>query len=270
MNIKSQNYYSPSFGTRQWKAEYSKPFQDAIKKHEIILLDTDIIKGFMEPQSAPRIGLPVPDAESIRNNIQIGTDAAKRAKMLQVNNLDAHRKGDPEDNLFLAFCDQHCVEGTAGAEIIPEAKIESNNYLKISRDTEINDLPAFETVDKFVKNGGVIDIQKNTNGIGNEGIGYDPVNDKEIIARNAKPYKLFKDLKDAGVKAALVRGVATDYCVKLAVKFLKEMDIRPIVVEDAIKEIQYGINAPEMKNIYDDVITISTKQMNEEINAALA
>lgn len=268
MNISSRNNYSPTFCAKPWKAKYSKPFQEALKKKEIVVLDTDIIVGFLR-QTAPGDGLPVPGMDTILKSIKKGTKFIKRAKILQINNLDAHKIDDPEHKIFKNFCDTHCMIGTEGAKILPEAKIKSKNHIKISRDIDKKDVPSFEMVDKFRKNGGVIDIQKNTNGIGNYAIDFDEVNSKEIIMRNPKPYKLFKHLKDAGVKAVIVRGVATDYCVKLAVKFLKEMGIRPIVVSDAIKEIQHGINAPEMQNIYGDVITITTKQMNEEIKKSL-
>ena len=62
--------------------------------------------------------LYVPGAEKLLPNIRRLTDAARAGKVLLVKSHgDFHPPNDPEFKIF----PPHCVKGTPGAELVPEA-----------------------------------------------------------------------------------------------------------------------------------------------------
>ncbi|MGH9640132.1 MAG: cysteine hydrolase family protein, partial [Bryobacteraceae bacterium] len=80
---------------------------------KIVFGSVDVQADFMLPGGK----LYVPGAEKLIPNIQRLIAAALASKALVVSSGDAHAPDDPEFSRFPA----HCVAGTPGARILPEA-----------------------------------------------------------------------------------------------------------------------------------------------------
>src|SRR5215472_7628336 len=79
-----------------------------------ILWEVDAQADFMLPDGK----LYVPGAEKIIPNLNRLVEAARQGRVLLVSSADAHPPDDPEFREW----PPHCVKGTAGAELIPEAR----------------------------------------------------------------------------------------------------------------------------------------------------
>src|SRR5438034_6393444 len=66
--------------------------------------------------------LYVPGAEKIIPNVNRLIEAARQGRTLLISSADAHQ---PDDAEFREW-PPHCVKGTAGAELIPEARSEEH------------------------------------------------------------------------------------------------------------------------------------------------
>src|ERR1019366_8529751 len=75
--------------------------------------------------------LYVPGAEKLLPNIRKLTDAARRDEVFLVSHGDFHPANDPEFKQF----PPHCVKGSHGAELLPEAL--TNNYVRIENDPDL-------------------------------------------------------------------------------------------------------------------------------------
>ena len=80
---------------------------------EFIFWEVDVQRDFMLPGGK----LYVPAAEKLLPNIGRLTDAARRGEVLLVSSGDFHPANDPEFDQF----PPHCLKGTPGAELLPEA-----------------------------------------------------------------------------------------------------------------------------------------------------
>ena len=78
----------------------------------VIFWDVDTQADFMLPGGK----LYVPGAEKLIPNLKRLTDAARQGRVFILGDRDAHTENDPEFERFPA----HCVQGTPGANIIPE------------------------------------------------------------------------------------------------------------------------------------------------------
>src|SRR5437763_11347813 len=81
---------------------------------DTILWEVDAQADFMLPGGK----LYVPGAEKIIPNIGRLVDQARQGRVLLISSADAHQPDDPEFQRW----PPHCVKGTAGAELIPEAR----------------------------------------------------------------------------------------------------------------------------------------------------
>src|SRR5215472_2337988 len=79
-----------------------------------ILWEVDAQADFMLPDGK----LYVPGAEKIIPNLNRLVEAARQARVLLISSADAHTPDDPEFREW----PPHCVKGTTGAELIPEAR----------------------------------------------------------------------------------------------------------------------------------------------------
>jgi nicotinamidase-related amidase len=139
-------------------------------------------------------------------NIRRLTDAARQGQVFLVSHGCFHTPDDPEFKIFAP----HCVKGTAGAELVPEAL--TDKVARVPNDAEAK-LP--EDLSKYQQ----ILLEKQTLNI--------------FKSRHADAL-----VQRLGSHAEfVVFGVVTEYCVSFAVKGLLERGRRVAVVGDAIETL---------------------------------
>lgn len=168
-----------------------------------IFWEVDVQRDFVLPGGK----LYVPGAEKLLPNIRRLTDAARHGKVFLVSHGDFHTPNDPEFKVF----PPHCVKGTPGAELVPEAI--TNNVARVPNEPEAR-LP--EDLFRYQQ----ILLEKQTLDI------FESRHADELVSR-------------LGTEAEfIVFGVVTEYCVSLAVKGLLERGRRVAVVTDAIETLK--------------------------------
>jgi nicotinamidase/pyrazinamidase len=168
-----------------------------------ILWEVDAQRDFMLPEGK----LYVPGAEKLLPNIRQLTDLARHGRVFLVSHGCFHTPDDPEFKIF----PPHCVKGTSGAELVPEALTE--NVVKVPNETDAklpNDLFQYQQ----------ILLEKQTLNV--------------FESRHAEAL-----LERLGSHAEfIVFGVVTEYCVSLAAKGLLERGRRVSLVRDAIETLK--------------------------------
>ena len=179
-----------------------------MRSRDYIFWEVDVQADFMLPGGK----LYVPGAEKLLPNIRKLTDAARRGEVFLVSHGDFHPANDPEFRQF----PPHCLRGTAGAELVPEALAE--NFVRVENDANAR-LP--EDLFKYQQ----IILEKQTLDI------FESHHGNSLVERlgNTAEFVVF--------------GVVTEYCVSCAVKGLLERKRRVTVVRDAIETL-----APEVGN----------------------
>ena len=84
-----------------------------MRSDNVVFWEVDCQADFMLPGG----NLYVPGAEKLLPNIRRLTDAARQGRIFLVSHGCFHTKNDPEFKQF----PPHCVQGTPGAELVPEA-----------------------------------------------------------------------------------------------------------------------------------------------------
>jgi nicotinamidase-related amidase len=169
---------------------------------DYILWEVDVQADFMLPGGK----LYVPGAEKLLPNIRRLTDAARQGKVFLVSHGCFHVPDDPEFKTFAA----HCVKGTPGAELVPEAL--ADKIVRIPNEAAAK-LP--ENLSQYQQ----ILLEKQTLNI--------------FESRHADAL-----VRQLGSRAEfLVFGVVTEYCLSFAVKGLLERGRRVAVVRDAIETL---------------------------------
>jgi nicotinamidase/pyrazinamidase len=170
---------------------------------EFIFWEVDVQADFMLPGGK----LYVPGAEKLLPNIRRLTDAARHGQVFLVSHGCFHAPDDPEFKMF----PPHCVKGTAGADLVPEALAEK--VARVPNDAEAK-LP--EDLTRYQQ----ILLEKQTLNI--------------FESRHADAL-----LQRLGSRAEfVVFGVVTEYCVSFAVKGLLERGRRVAVAQDAIETLK--------------------------------
>jgi nicotinamidase/pyrazinamidase len=179
-----------------------------MQSRDYIFWEVDVQADFMLPGGK----LYVPGAEKLLPNIRKLTDAARRGEVFLVSHGCFHTANDPEFKQF----PPHCLKGTPGAELVPEAL--AKNFVRVKNDAEAS-LP--EDLSKYQQ----IILEKETLDV------FQSRRADELVERlgNAAEFVVF--------------GVVTEYCVSLAVKGLLKRKRRVAVVRDAIETL-----APELGN----------------------
>jgi nicotinamidase/pyrazinamidase len=170
---------------------------------DFIFWEVDAQRDFLLPEGK----LYVPGAEKLRPNIRRLTDAARQGRVFLVSHGCFHTPDDPEFKIF----PPHCVKGTVGAELVPEALTEK--VVRVPNDVEAK-LP--EDLSQFQQ----ILLEKQTLNI--------------FESRHADA--LVRRLGDHA--EFVVFGVVTEYCVSFAAKGLLERGRRVAVVQDAIETLK--------------------------------
>ena len=170
---------------------------------DFIFWEVDVQADFMLPGGK----LYVPGAEKLLPNIRRLTDAARQERVFLVSHGCFHTPNDPEFQTF----PPHCVQGTTGAELIPEAL--TQKMARVPNEPEAR-LP--DDLTKFQQ----ILLEKQTLNI------FESRHADALVRRLDSRAEL------------VVFGVVTEYCVSFAAKGLLERGRRVAVVRDAIETLK--------------------------------
>ena len=170
---------------------------------DFVFWEVDVQRDFVLPGG----NLYVPGAEKLLPNIKRLTDAARFGKVLLVSSGDFHPTNDPEFKIF----PPHCVKGTTGADLVPEAI--TDKVARVPNDSE-GKIP--DDLSKYQQ----ILLEKQTLSV------FETRHVDELLRRlgDRPEYVVF--------------GVVTEYCVSFAVKGLLERGRRVTVVQDAIETLK--------------------------------
>ena len=170
---------------------------------DFVFWEVDVQRDFMLPGG----NLYVPGAEKLLPNIRRLTDAARQDRVFLVSHGCFHPPNDPEFKIF----PPHCVKGTAGSELIPEALTE-----KVARVPNEPDAAIPADLGKYQQ----ILLEKQTLDI------FESMHADQLVQR-------------LGTHAEfVVFGVVTEYCVSFAVKGLLTRGRPVAVVQDAIETLK--------------------------------
>lgn len=170
---------------------------------DFVFWEVDVQRDFMLPGG----NLYVPGAEKLLPNIRRLTDAARQDCVFLVSHGCFHPPNDPEFKIF----PPHCVKGTAGSELIPEALTE-----KVARVPNEPDAAIPADLGKYQQ----ILLEKQTLDI------FESMHADQLVQR-------------LGTHAEfVVFGVVTEYCVSFAVKGLLTRGRPVAVVQDAIETLK--------------------------------
>lgn len=173
-----------------------------MRSQDFIFWEVDVQRDFMLPGGK----LYVPGAEKLVPNIRKLTDAARRDEVFLVSHGDFHPPNDPEFSQF----PPHCIKGTPGAELLPEALAD-----KVVR---VENLPEAKLPDDFSLYQQVV-LEKQTLDI------FQSLHADELVERLGTAAEF------------VVFGVVTEYCVNFAVRGLIQRKRRVAVVQDAIETL---------------------------------
>lgn len=170
---------------------------------DFIFWEVDVQADFLLPGGR----LYVPGAERLLPNIRRLTDAARQGRVFLVSHGCFHATDDPEFKIF----PPHCVKGTSGSELVPEALAET--VARVANDAG-SELP--EDLARYQQ----ILLEKQTLNI------FESRHADRLVQRLGRQAEF------------VVFGVVTEYCVSLAVKGLLERERRVAVVRDAIATLK--------------------------------
>lgn len=170
---------------------------------DFVFWEVDVQADFMLPGGK----LYVPGAERLLPNIRRLTDAARQGQVFLVSHGCFHAPDDPEFKIF----PPHCVKGTGGAELAPEALTE-----KVVRVPNEADAKLPEDLFQYQQ----ILLEKQTLNI------FESRHADALVQRLESQAQF------------VVFGVVTEYCVSFAVKGLLERGRRVAVVQDAIETLK--------------------------------
>jgi nicotinamidase/pyrazinamidase len=170
---------------------------------DVVLWEVDAQVDFMLPDGK----LYVPGAEKLLPNIRRLTDRARNDKVFLVSHGCFHTSDDPEFQVF----PPHCVQGTRGADFVPEAMTEG--VVRVPNRAESR-LPS--DLEKYQQ----ILLEKQTLDI------FETRHAAELLERLGSGPEF------------VVFGVTTEYCVRLAARGLLERGRRVSIVEDAVEALK--------------------------------
>ena len=168
-----------------------------------IFWEVDMQRDFVLPGGR----LYVPGAEKLLPNIHRLTDVARQGKVFLVSSGDFHAPDDPEFKIF----PPHCVKGTPGSELVPEAMTE-----KVARIANEESAKLPDDLSKYQQ----VLLEKQTLDV------FETRHADELVERLGKQPEF------------VVFGVVTEYCVNCAVRGLLQRGRRVAVVQDAIETLK--------------------------------
>ncbi len=167
----------------------------------VVFWEVDAQADFMLPGGK----LYVPGAEKLLPNIRRLTDAARQGRVFLVSHGCYHTKDDPEFAVF----PPHCVQGSPGANLVPEALTEKVVTVPNQAASLPPDLSRYQQ----------ILLEKQTLNI------FESRHADELVERLGPNVEF------------VVFGVVTEFCVRFAAKGLLERGRRVSVVQDAIETL---------------------------------
>jgi nicotinamidase/pyrazinamidase len=192
---------------------------------DVVFWEVDVQEDFMRPGGK----LYVPGAEKLLPNLRRLTNAAREGHVFLVSHGCVHEANDPE---FAQF-PPHCIRGSAGARLVPEALAEQFVVIPNGTSTKLPDnLAQYQQVV----------LEKQTLDI--------------FQSRHAE--SLLRQLpRDAEF---IVFGVVTEFCVRLAAKGLLERGRRVSLVRDAIETL----NPEESKRTIEELTALGARFMTTD------
>src|SRR6202043_1547091 len=170
---------------------------------DFIFWEVDSQRDFLLPGG----NLYVPGAEKLLPTLRRLTDAARQGRVFLVSHGCFHMPDDPEFKIF----PPHCVKGTAGAELFPEALTE-----KVVRVPNVVEAKLPQDLSQYQQ----ILLEKQTLNI------FESRHADDLVQR-------------LGSQAEFaVFGVVTEYCVSFAAKGLLQRGRSVAVVEDSIETLK--------------------------------
>ena len=177
-----------------------------------VFWEVDAQADFMLPDGK----LYVPGAEEIIPNLNRLVETVRQGRVFLISSADAHNP----DDLELRDWPPHCLKGTPGSDLLPEACASHRLVIPNEKGFVLSEnLTAYQQVI----------LQKNT----------------LDVFDNPSTDALLAQLNPAGSPAFdpspefVVFGVATEYCVRLAVDGLLRRGRRVSVVTDAVRSLNH-------------------------------
>jgi nicotinamidase/pyrazinamidase len=168
----------------------------------LVFWEVDVQADFMLPGGK----LYVPGAEKLLPNIRRLTDAARQGRVFLVSHGCFHTKDDPEFTIF----PPHCVKGTPGAMLVPEALTE--RVITVPSESTASLPDDFSHYQQILLEKQTLDIFKSAHA-------------DELVERLGPDVEF------------VVFGVVTEYCVGFAARGLLNRGRRVAVVRDAIETL---------------------------------
>ncbi len=173
----------------------------------IVFWEVDTQVDFMLPGGK----LYVPGAENLVPNVTRLVDAARAGQVFLVSDACVHLPGDEEFKRF----PPHCLRGTPGAEILPEAKAEK--VLTIPNRSGVKIPLEFSKLQQVVLEKQTLDV-------------FDNPNADTVLKR-------VSSFTDVGAEF-FVFGVVTEYCVRHVARGLLDRDRSVWLIADAIETLK--------------------------------
>ncbi len=173
------------------------------RQSKVIFWEVDTQMDFMLPGGK----LYVPGAEKLIPNIRRLVDTARENRVLLISSGDQHSPQDPEFKIF----PPHCIKGTEGAQVIPEALAQS--VLAVPNQS------AFRLPADLARYQQVL-IEKQTLDV------FDNLHTAKIVNGLSADAEFF------------VFGVVTEYCVRCTAKGLLDLGRGVSIVTDAIEQLE--------------------------------
>jgi nicotinamidase/pyrazinamidase len=192
---------------------------------KLIFWEVDTQADFMLPGGK----LYVPGAERLLPNIRRLTDEARQGRIFLVSHGCYHAKDDPEFKTF----PPHCIKGTKGADVVPEALAE--RVITVPNEPTAELPPNLSQYQQILLEKQTLDI-------------FESRHARSLVDRLGSDVEF------------VVFGVVTEYCVRFAAKGLLELGRRVSVVEDAIETLK----TEEGQRTLDELQTLGAKLITTE------
>ena len=176
---------------------------------DVALVVVDVQNDFADPAG----GLSVAGGERIIAAVNREIDAATTAEALVVATQDWHPEHTPHFARDGGIWPVHCVAGSWGAELHPALRLPADSAR----------------------------IRKGANGED----GYSGFTMRDPVGGETIPTELEGMLRDAGVEAVVIVGLATDYCVKATALDAVRLGFQTEVITDAIAAVDLQVGDGE-------------------------
>jgi nicotinamidase/pyrazinamidase len=200
---------------------------------KVVLWEVDVQRDFMLAGGA----LYVPGAERIIPNLRRLVDLARSGRAFLISSADQHPTEDPEFQVF----PPHCIRGTRGAEIIPEAV--AGKVYSVPNDANFRLPSDWSPYRQVVLEKQALDV-----------------------FTNPKAAEMVDQCDPAA--EFVVFGVVTEYCVRCAASGLLDRGRRVAIVTDAIETLKTDEGEKTVKDFAArGARLISTEQVVAEVKS---